>query len=43
MDVNTLLKIVETRIQANKDNPTAQSFLYEIHKALQELKELKEK
>lgn len=42
MDINTLLEIVETRMQANEDNPTAKSFLHEIYKALQELKELKE-
>lgn len=42
MDINTLLEIVETRLQVNEDNPTAQSFFYEIYKALQELKELKE-
>lgn len=42
MNVEMLMKIVETRINSNDGNPTSKSFLYEVYAALEELKKLKE-
>lgn len=40
MNTDTLLKIVETRMHVDGDNPTKASFLYEVVKALERLKTL---
>lgn len=39
MDTNTLLEILSTRIEANDNNPTKGSLLYELVNALKRLKE----
>lgn len=39
MDTRTLIDMVNTRIEANGDNPTSKSFFYEIIKALEELEQ----
>lgn len=41
MDVKTLIGIIENRMKTNDSNPTRYSLLYEIHKALKELEEIK--
>ena len=43
LDVKTLLTIVENRIKSNDGNPTSHSFLYELHQALERLKEYEDK
>ena len=37
MDAKTLMHIVETRIKSSDGNPTSNSFLYEVYKALRRL------
>ena len=42
MEISTLMEIVQTRIKASENNPTAKSFLFELYKVLEEYKQMKE-
>ena len=42
MDTNTLIAMVQTRMDAGDGNPTRKSFFYELIKALEELRTYRE-
>lgn len=39
METSLLLEVLQTRMEANDNNPTSGSFLYELYLKLTELKE----
>lgn len=43
MSTETLMDILLTRIKSNDNNPTSGSFLYDLYKALEELKQYESK